>query len=253
MQGNDQMMARRGLAVLLIALLTLPAAASPSPNSPTVAAPIGTISQSDSAIVGGAGALPGTTVFSGDMIEVGARGSAWILLSGGRQVRVSSHSRIRLHGLAGANRVEMEIFSGAARFLSGEKAPVVAHLADATVQTKGAQPAVGLISLLSRRSAIISSEKGELLVSTAHDLKSLTLREGEAVEVTLAEAPTQEEAPTKKKRRGAGALIFTGHQVAIIGVVLAAALTVIGIRKDNDSRNLTLQEKKDAVSPFKFP
>ena len=109
------MKARRGLAVLLIALLAVPATASPSTGSPTVAVPIGTISQSDATNVGGAGALPGTTVFSGDMIEVGPRGSAWVLMSAGRHVRVSSDSRIRMVGQAGdPNRIEMEVFSGAA-------------------------------------------------------------------------------------------------------------------------------------------
>jgi hypothetical protein len=250
------MMARRGLAFLLIALLAVPATASPSTGSPTAAVPIGTISQSDATNVGGAGALPGTTVFSGDTIEVGPRGSAWILMNGGRHVRVSSDSRIRMvEPAGGANRIEMEIFSGAARFRSGEKAAVVARLADATVRAKGTQPAVGLISVLSRRSAVISSEKGELLVSTSHDRKSLTLREGEAVEVTLtdAPAPAQEEAPSKKKRRGTGAQLFTGPQVAIVGGVIVATLLVIGITKGSGNKDLTLQEKKDAVSPFRFP
>jgi len=244
------MMVRRGLAVLLIALLAVPATASPSTGSPVVAVPIGTISQSDATNVGGAGALPGTTVFSGDTIEVGPRGSAWILMNGGRHVRVSSDSRIRMVEPAGANRIEMEIFSGAARFRSGEKAVMVARLADATVRAKGTQPAVGLISVLSRRLAVISSEKGELLVSTAHDRKSLTLREGEAVEVTLADAP----APGKPQSGGStGASSLTGQQVAILGSVVAAILIAIGIKLAMDNKNLTNQQKQDAVSPFKFP
>lgn len=245
------MMARRGLAALLITLLAIPAAASPSTGSAAVAAPIGIISQSDYTNVGGAGALPGTTVFSGDTVNVGPRGSAWILLNGGRQVRVSSDSMIRLYGQAGdAKLVEMEIFTGAARFRGSETAPVLARLADATVRAKGAQPAVGLISLLSRRSAIISSEKGELLVSTAHDRKSLTLHEGEAVEVTLADAPP----PGMPQGGGAlGTTKLAGTQVAIIGGVVAAILTTLAIKLANDNKKLTLQEKKDAVSPFKFP
>jgi hypothetical protein len=245
------MMARRALAGILIALLAVPAAASPTTGSPKVAVPIGTISQSDATNVGGAGALPGTTVFSGDTIEVGPRGSASILMNGGRHVRVSSDSRIRMVEPAGGpNRIEMEIFSGAARFRSGEKAAVIARLADATVRAKGTQPAVGLISVLSRRLAVISAEKGELLVSTAHDRKSVTLREGEAVEVTLADAP----APAKPQSGGnTGTSSLTGRHVAILGSVVAAVLIAIGIKLAMDNKGLTNQQKKDMVSPFKFP
>jgi hypothetical protein len=249
------MMARRGLTVLLIALLAVPATASPSKGSPAAALPIGTISQSDATNVGGAGALPGTTVFSGDTIEVGPRGSASILMNGGRHVRLSSDSRVRLYGQAGdANRVEieMEIFSGAARFRSGEKSAMVARLADATVRAKGTQPAVGLISVLSRRLAVISSEKGELLVNTAHDRKSLTLREGEVVEVILTteQAPSQEDQKQKRRRTGGA---FTRGQVAIIGGLIAGAFLLVGIRKATDTADLTNQQKQDMVSPFKFP
>jgi len=245
------MMARRALAGILIALLAVPAAASPTTGSPKAAFPIGTISQSNATNISGAGALPGTTVFSGDTIDVGPRGSAWILMSGGRHVRVSSSSRIRMVGHAGGqNRVEMEIFSGAARFASSETALVIARLADATVRAQGTQPAVGLISVLSLRKAVISSEKGELLVSTAHDRKSVTLREGEAVEVTLMDAP----APGKPQSGGStGAKSLTGTQVAVIGSVVAAILALLAIKLADDNRNLTLLEKQDAVSPFKFP
>ena len=243
------MMARRALAGILIALLAVPAAASPTSGSPKAALPIGTVSQSNATNISGAGALPGTTVFSGDTIEVGPRGSAWILMNGGRHVRVSSSSRIRMVGQAGGqNRVEMEIFSGAARFGSSETALVIARLADATVRAKGTQPAVGLISVLSLRKALISSEKGELLVSTAHDRRSITLREGEAVEVTLAEVPGK---PQTGGSTGASSL--TGQQVAILGAVVAAVLIAIGIKLAMDTKDLTLQQKKDAVSPFKFP
>ena len=155
------MIVRRGLAVLLIAILAVPAAASPTKDSPAASSPIGTFSYCDSANVGGAGALAGTTVFSGDLIEVGPHGSAGILLNGGLQVRVSPASRLRLKELTGAkNEVEMEMFTGAAQFRSSETALVVGRLADATVRAKGAKPAVVIISALNRQRAIICAEKG---------------------------------------------------------------------------------------------
>jgi hypothetical protein len=231
--------------------LAVPVAASPAAGSRAVAIPIGTISQSDAANVAGAGALPGTTVFSGDMLEVGPSGSAWILLNGGMQVRVSSASRVQLRRLpGGANSVELEILSGAARFRTSEAAPVLGRLADANVRAKGSTPAVGLISVLSRKKAVIAAEKGELLVSTSRDGKSVTLREGEAVEVTLTALPAAA-MPQGGGTTGAGTL--TGKQVAVLGTVIAAVMTAIVVWLALNHRDLTLQEKKDAVSPFKFP
>lgn len=246
------MMFRRGLAALLIALLAVPAAASPNTGSPAVATPIGTFSYSDSALIAGAGALAGTTVFSGDMIEVGPRGSAWILLNGGMQVRVSSASRLRLKEIAsGKNQIEMEMFSGAARFRTSEAAPVVARLADATVRAKGANPAVGIISVLSRNKAIIGAEQGDLLVSTAHDGKSLTLREGETVEVVLADPPTPGK-PQGSNTAG-GAAGITGPQIAILTVVLTGVMLAIGVTLAKQNKDLTDTQKQNLVSPFKFP
>lgn len=241
------MMARRGLAVLLSFLLAIPAAASPSKTSTAVAIPIGTFSHSDSTNVSGAGALAGTTVFSGDMIEVGPRGAAGILLNSGMQVRVSSASRLRLKELgSSAKHVELEIFSGAARFRTSETSLVVARLADATVRAKGAKPAVGIISILSPNKAMIGAELGELLVSTAHDGRSITLREGEAVELTLTDPPAQS---SNEKRTRSGTL--TGKQVAVIGILAALAVLLIGVTAL--STGLTDQQKQDLVSPFKFP
>ena len=244
------MIVRRGLAVLLIAILAVPAAASPTKNSPAVSSPIGTFSYSDSANVGGAGALAGTTVFSGDLIEVGPRGSAGILLNGGMQVRVSSASRLRLKELTGAkNEVEMEMFTGAAQFRSSETAQVVGRLADATVRAKGAKPAVGIISVLNRQRAIIGAEKGELLLSTAHDGRSVTLREGESVEVLLADPP----APGKPQAGAAGASVMSGKVVAIIGIVAAGIAVGIDVKLAMDNKGLSDVEKQNLISPFKFP
>jgi hypothetical protein len=244
------MMARRVLAALLVALLAVPVGASPSKASPAAAIPIGTCSYSDSANIGGAGALAGTTVFSGDLVEVGPRGSAWILMNSGMQVRVSAASRLRLTQLtSGTKPIEMEIFSGAARFRTSEASQVVARLADATARAKGAKPAVGIISVLSSKRAIIAAELGELLVSTAHDGRSLTLREGETVELMLADPP----APGMPQGGSSGIGTLTGKQVAIIGIVTATILTIIALWLGRDNKGLTDQEKQNLVSPFKFP
>jgi hypothetical protein len=58
--------------------------------------PIGTISSCKGAAIHGANLVPGTTIFSGDTIDVGAQGNAWIAVRGGGQVQVSENSTVLL-------------------------------------------------------------------------------------------------------------------------------------------------------------
>jgi hypothetical protein len=247
------MMVRRGLAALLVALLAVPAAASPSPGTPAVATPIGTFSFSDTTFIGGATALAGTTVFSGDYIEVGPRGSAGILLKGGMQVRVSSDSRLRLKEISPANQIELEMLRGAVRFRTSQASPVLARLADAVVRAKGANPAIGIVSVLSKSKAMIGAEKGELLVTTAHDAKSVTLREGEAVEVTLEDAPPPSPGQPQSGNKTTNAHALTGPQIATIGGLISAAVMSIGLWLAKNNDGLTDTQKNNMISPFKLP
>ena len=78
------MFARQVLALLLVLLLAFPAWGDPNI--------VGSVASSQSATVRGTNLTPGSTIFSGDTIEVGAHGSAWITLPGGAQVQVAENS-----------------------------------------------------------------------------------------------------------------------------------------------------------------
>src|ERR1700676_961296 len=58
--------------------------------------PIGTVSSCKAAAIHGTNLVPGTTIFSGDTINVGAQGSAWIAFQGGGQVQVFENSTVLL-------------------------------------------------------------------------------------------------------------------------------------------------------------
>jgi len=105
------------------------------------------------------------------------------------------------------------------------------------------------VSVLSAKTALIGAERGELLVSTAHDGKSVTLKEGEAVEVTLAPAPAKPELAGG----GTGAPTLTGNQVAILGGTIVLIISLLAIKLASDHKSLTDTQKKNAVSPFQFP
>lgn len=248
------MMARNGLAALLVVFLAVPAGASPSTTPRTTVIPIGAVSSGESTNIGGASAVAGTTVFSGDVIEVGPRGSAWLLLNGGTQVRIAPDSRVRLALAASkspastSNPIEIEVFSGTATFRTSEASPVWARLADAIIRAKGARPAVGVVAVRGDNKAMVVAEKGELWVSTTHDAKSVTLREGEAVEATLVPAPPEPGPQGSKSTPG-----LTGKQLAILGTTIAVIATIIWLKLSHDNKGLTDTQKRNMVSPFQFP
>jgi hypothetical protein len=227
------MVARRLLACLIVVLLACPAFSSPGV--------VGTAANSQGARVRGVELVPGTTIFSGDTIDVGEQGRARITLAGGGMMRLDANTQIRLTRTA--EKIEFELTMGRIAFrLPGQ--PVQARLADATIASANGQEAAGIIAMLSPTKGIIASEKGELLVTTATNAKSVTLREGEGVEVTVP-PPQKGGAATGTGMSRAGAIVL-GSVVA--GIITAAAIAWSrGEQKPSDA------QRKNAVSPFRFP
>jgi hypothetical protein len=85
-------------------------------------------------------------------------------------------------------------------------------------------------------------------VSTTHDAKSVTLREGEAVEATLVPAPPEPGPQGSKSTPG-----LTGKQLAILGTTIAVIATIIWLKLSHDNKGLTDTQKRNMVSPFQFP
>jgi len=237
------MFVRQALCLLLVATLAFPAWASS-----TV---VGNVASSESATVRGTGLTPGSTVFSGDTIEVGPKGIARIALTGGAQVQLGGSSQVQLTKTSAA--VQVTIDRGLAAFLTTEKSAVEAILGDATIRAASGTPAIGVVNVRSPREAVIAAQKGTLLISTAHDSKTVTLREGEGAKVTLAD-----EEP-KRKRRGAATLpagsapSWSAGKVVIIALILGGAATAIGFLLGQSEVQLSQQQKCVAVSPFRCP
>ena len=82
------MYARKAAAITVVLLLSAVVKAK--------SVPIGTVSSCKVAAIHGTNLVPGTTIFSGDTIDVGAQGSAWIALQGGGQVQVFENSTVLL-------------------------------------------------------------------------------------------------------------------------------------------------------------
>jgi len=228
------MFARHFLASVLILALAVPGWST--------ASIVGTAAASQSATVRGSALLPGSTIFSGDTIQVGTNGTVSIAVTGGAQVRVGPRSQVRLS--KDKEKTRLEIGSGSASFRVAPDVSFEAQLADATIRSTGEGPAVGVVLVADLNRALIAAEKGTLLVRTAHDARSVTLKEGEGVEVSLA--------PDPQGTNRVDAPMLSGRRIAILAVVTIGIVAAIAIWRGTTGQ-LTDEQKRNAVSPFRFP
>lgn len=233
-------MCKQALTLLLTSVLAFPAWGNPNV--------VGNISTSKATAVRGATLTPGSTIYSDDPIEVGPQGSAWITLTGGAQVQVEENSLVRLTKLT--DRTQLIVDRGTASFRTVEQSPVEALLGDATIRSANSWPAVGIVSVRNAQSAMIAAQKGTLLITTAHDSGSVTLREGEAAEVTLVPETDEErkknDGPIPAGSSSAGRIVRTA-------VILAVLTTTAGFIAGHFDPSHTVTQNCNAVSPFRCP
>jgi hypothetical protein len=207
------MLIRKALAILSVMLVALPGWAGPTA--------VGTVQSSADATLRGNSLVAGTSVFGGDTIEVGQQGNALIAFPSGSELVLSGNSRVEIVDGTGSQPIQFEVLGGQAKFRSAEKAPVTALLADATIRPKGAS-GVGFVNLLSPTAAMIGAEKGDLLVSTAHDNGTMTIPAGNAVTVRIAQ---DQNSPTAI-HKGKGRVILVGVLIVGAAAGVAAGITL---------------------------
>ncbi len=234
------MIPRQGLALLLALLLAVPAWAAPEQ--------LGTLAGCQAAFIRGSDAIAGSTIFSGDTISVGPRGSAWIALPGGAQVQLGEDSEAEL--VRGDSGVQLDLSQGHATFRATPQTPVKGLLGDATFLPASDAAGVGVISYLGRNKVFFFAEQGNWIVRTAHDSASVALHQGQGMEAMLEPAPAEPAAASNdtrppRKRRGVFMIVLVSG--LIIGGATAAALAA----NEGESHFSNLQ-KQNAVSPFQL-
>jgi ferric-dicitrate binding protein FerR (iron transport regulator) len=222
------MAARQAVAVAVALLLAFPAWTNP--------VVVGSTLGSQQARVRGAELVPGTTIFSGDVIEVGPKGQASLNLSGGAQVDVAAESKLRLS--KDASRVVLELGRGAAAFRSTASAPVEAKIADATIRAAEGSTAAGVVAWRGLNAGVIAAKNGQLLITTAHDGRTVVLNEGEGIEFAYAPAANDDDDDISR----AGIIIF--------GAVIIGLATLAAILLNRNSRDLNQNQQCNQVSPF---
>jgi hypothetical protein len=208
------MLARKGLLFLLVAAMALPGYANP--------AAVGVVQGSTDSQVRGANLAPGTAVYSGDIVEVGSEGSTQISFGGSSELVLLQNSRAQVLQDAAKSAVRIDMQDGFAKFRSSASAPIVAMLGNATIRPANGE-AVGAIKITGPASALISAEKGSLVVTTADGAASTTVPEGMALNVALtpdnASGASANGGTSKRKKLVAGLLIVAA--AAGIGAGLA--------------------------------
>ncbi len=221
------MVARQVLAVTLALLLAVPAWTNPAVVGSTIA--------SQQARIAGAELRAGTTILSGDVIEVGTKGLASLNLSQGGQVDLGAESRARL--TRKADGVVLELGRGAAAFRSAGGAPLEARLADASIHPLGTEPAVWVLAWKNPTEGVIAARSGQLLIRTAHDARSVVLNPGEAIEFSY--TPAQED-DSDLSRRG----------VVVLGLIIVGVTALIAAILSAQSRDQKESDLCKVVSPF---
>ena len=191
---------------------------------------IGTVQTSKLATLRGANLVAGTTVCDGDTINVAPQGSAWVSLPGGGAVLIGQNSEISFQKTSQA-AAEFEIESGQVKFRSSDASPVHAILGDASIESlKG--PAIGYITMYGQTSAIIGAEKGDILITLAHDGSTKTLHEGSAIAVRLVPDSLQTEDDVIHARNRRRRIIFWG-------AVIVGTATFIGVLLNDDEKRVS--------------
>ncbi len=232
------MLAKQALTVFLSLLLAYPGWATPNATA------IGNVTDSTSASVRGSNLTPGSTLFAGDAVEVGPNGSAMIALRGGSQLHMGQNSQVRL--AKAADRIQVIVDRGTTSFRTDQKAPAEALLADASIRSADGSPAIGIVSVRSPELALIAAEKGTLLVSTAHDSKSVTVREGEGVELKLVAVD-----PDQRGGAPVPAGYWSATKIIILAIILGAATTAIGLWLAHRETEIPVNQRCNEISPFR--
>ena len=235
------MLRRQLLACLLAALLALPVGAMPGSS----AAIVGIATNSHHATLQRLDLRAGATVFSGDVLAVGPVGSAVVSLQANSLLRFGADSSARLLKAETRSRIAVELRNGLVVYRSSSAAPVEVRVADAVIRGADGASVTAAVAFLTPERVAIGTEKGSLTVSTARNGRSVTVREGENVELALADPSPAPQAPA-----GKGSSLSAG-KLAIIGIVTAVAITAIGLAIRNNG--LTRQQQQDLVSPFRLP
>jgi len=233
---------RQFLAAFLSSLLF----ALPSLSAPQTAAIAG---PSKGATVRGREVIQGANIFNGDTVESAQGGDSLLLLDHNATVRVLGDTSARFFKCG--DRSVVQLLRGQVIFRATPKRPVEVQLGDAVIRSSPGQDVVGTISLTTPATASLTAQQGSFTVTTAHDKKSVLVRQGENREAQLTQpSASSPNPPICGVEAAVGSQPSTTAWV-MIGLGAAALAIPLGLR--GQQTQLTCAQKGALVSPYQFP
>jgi hypothetical protein len=214
---------------------------------------VGSAGPSEGAMVRGASLQQGTNIFSGDVVEVGPGGEGVVTFGHNAMARFAESSAVRAS--RDANVIDLELLRGRMLYRTTPQQPVVGTFADALVRSENGQEAVAIVAYRKPSLVVVTAERGALSVTAGLDKRTVTVPQGQSVEVALSDAPAnagntpppQPQNNQNSKKKG-GAMWWT------TGVVLAGGAALgIGLALSSNQPSLTCAQKGALVSPYAFP
>jgi hypothetical protein len=203
---------------------------------------VATVTNSQSASVRGISLAEGTNIYDGDIVQTGEKGDAWLALPGGAGILLGQDTQVQVsRDLSTPNApnvpIDFDVSQGTVKFRSTAQTIVQGLLYDATIRPANSPAASGYVYFTSPNSAVIGSEKGDLLVTTEHDGATRLIPSGSAIAVNLMPSDQNSDQNRSARRRKGLIVIFAA---ATIG-----AITVVAIVLNHHERH--------HVSPVSFP
>lgn len=200
---------------------------------PVLGAPaeiLGTIVTADGASIWGAGATPGTTVFTGDKLSTSDAGSLQVRTAAARlQLSKASTATIGLTDGTPSAR----LLRGAAAFSTANARAFAVNVASAVIRPKSDEPTVGEVAVLGEKELVVKCSRGALTITVGDD--SRVIPEGSAYRVVLdptlsneaQDQPPPQGAGTKggmRMPRVAGRSRFVWYATAFVAIVTFLAV-----------------------------
>ncbi|HVB99401.1 MAG TPA: hypothetical protein VNJ12_08765 [Candidatus Dormibacteraeota bacterium] len=215
-------MLRQALAIALSVLLSTPVWA--------ISNPLGTVASGHDVTVAGTAAAGGSTLYNGDTLSVRSDGSVSVILAGGSRARMAGDSQARVS--RDGSSIALQLLRGKMEFTSNGKSLVEGRVADATIRPENpSSTSVAFMTLDSSNHTVLYANKGDWIVTTAHDGHSLILRPGTHIEGVLGAVQDQNpdtvqgQEKKKKKRKWAVIWIGTGIVGAATGLGMAFGMS----------------------------
>jgi len=205
-------LAEVSLALLLsIALVGVPAIAAPAPS-----ASLGVVSEANHASRGTTAITNGSTIFDGDTLLTDASGNLQAQF-GQSQISMLSNSNVLVRRLSNGYGASLSLGTIVFSTKGGETIQVVAD--GATIQPKNGQPTIAQVSYINARELMLTSKRGDLLVSMGDETK--TVNEGASYRLMI--QPGSGPGPEGMFSTGKNRFVL----VLIIGAAVTATVTTI--------------------------